>query len=77
MKKIFYRILENGLELYNLKRATEDSAGFDLVAAVNKKITLKPNTTKEKRFDGFPYGSQLRNPKSRKGPFEASGAWQF
>jgi len=45
MKKIYYKILENGLELYNLKRATEDSAGFDLVAAVNKKITLKPNTT--------------------------------
>ena len=45
MKKIFYKILENGLELYNLKKATEDSAGFDLVAAVNKKITLKPNTT--------------------------------
>ena len=45
MKKIYYKILENGLELYNLKKATEDSAGFDLVAAVNKKITLKPNTT--------------------------------
>ena len=37
MKKIFYKILENGLELYNLKKATKDSAGFDLVAAVNKK----------------------------------------
>ena len=45
MKKIYYKILENGLELYNFKWATEDSAGFDLVAAVNKKITLKPNTT--------------------------------
>ena len=45
MKKIFYRILENGLELYNLKKATKDSAGFDLVAAVNKKIPLRPNTT--------------------------------
>ena len=44
MKKIYYKILENGLELYNLKRATKDSAGFDLVAAV-KKIALKPNTT--------------------------------
>ena len=37
MKKIFYKILENGLELYNLKKATKDSAGFDLVAAVKKK----------------------------------------
>ena len=45
MKKIFYKILENGLELYDLKKATKDSAGFDLVAAVNKKIALRPNTT--------------------------------
>ena len=45
MKKIFYKILENGLELYNLKKATKDSAGFDLVVAVNKKIALRPNTT--------------------------------
>ena len=36
MKKIFYKILEMP-ELYNLKRATEDSAGFDLVAASQKK----------------------------------------
>ena len=45
MKKIYYKILENGFELYNLKKATEDSAGFDLVAAIEKKIILKPNST--------------------------------
>tara|TARA_B100000524_G_C23561325_1_gene338422 strand:- start:360 stop:803 length:444 start_codon:yes stop_codon:yes gene_type:complete len=45
MKKIYYKILENGVELYNLKKATADSAGFDLVAAINKKIILKPNST--------------------------------
>ena len=45
MKKVFYKILENGFELYNLKKATEDSAGFDLVAAIEKKIIIKPNTT--------------------------------
>ena len=45
MKKIYYKILENGFELYNLKKATEDSAGFDLVAAIDKKIIIKPNTT--------------------------------
>ncbi|MBD22748.1 MAG: dUTP diphosphatase [Alphaproteobacteria bacterium] len=45
MKKIYYKILENGVELYNLKKATTDSAGFDLVAAINKKIILKPNST--------------------------------
>ena len=37
MKKIFYKILDNGVELYNLKKATKDSAGFDLVAAIKKK----------------------------------------
>ena len=45
MKKVYYKILENGFELYNLKKATEDSAGFDLVAAIEKKIIIKPNTT--------------------------------
>ena len=45
MKKIFYKILDNGVELYNLKKATKDSAGFDLVAAIKKKIILKPNAT--------------------------------
>ena len=38
-EKIFYKILDNGVELYNLKKATKDSAGFDLVAAIKKIIT--------------------------------------
>ncbi len=45
MTKIFYKILDNGLDLYNLKKGTEDSAGFDLVAAIGEKIILKPNNT--------------------------------
>ena len=45
MKKIFYRLLDNAIELYNLKKATTDSAGFDLVAAIKKKIILKPKST--------------------------------
>ena len=45
MTKIFYKILENGTDLYNLKKGTEDSAGFDLMAAIEQKIILKPNTT--------------------------------
>ena len=45
MKKIFYKILDNGVGLYNLKKATKDSAGFDLVAAIKNKIVLKPNST--------------------------------
>ena len=28
MTKIFYKILENGTDLYNLKKGTEDSAGL-------------------------------------------------
>lgn len=46
MTKIFYKILENGTDLYNLKKGTEDSAGFDLMAAIEEKITLKPSSTK-------------------------------
>ena len=45
MTKIFYKILDNGLDLYNLRKGTEDSAGFDLVAAIDEKIILKPNNT--------------------------------
>ena len=45
MKKIFYKILDNGTEFYNLKKKTSDSAGFDLIAAIQKKIILKPNAT--------------------------------
>ena len=41
MKKIYYKILDNGGKFYNLKKATDGSAGFDLVAAIKKKIILK------------------------------------
>jgi len=36
MVKVLFKILENGTGLYNLKKATKDSAGFDLVAAVSE-----------------------------------------
>ena len=58
MTKIFYKILENGTDLYNLKKGTEDSAGFDLMAAIEEKITLKPNTT-----ELIPAGFCLEMPK--------------
>ena len=43
MNKIFFKPLPNGNNLYNLKKATMGSAGFDLVAAISEKISLKPN----------------------------------
>ena len=58
MTKIFYKILENGTDLYNLKKGTEDSAGFDLMAAIEQKIILKPNTT-----ELIPAGFCLEMPK--------------
>jgi dUTP pyrophosphatase len=58
MTKIFYKILENGTDLYNLKKGTEGSAGFDLMAAIEEKITLKPNTT-----ELIPAGFCLEMPK--------------
>ena len=52
MKKIFYRLLDNAIELYNLKKATTDSAGFDLVAAIKKKNNTKAkvNSAYSNRF---------------------------
>ena len=41
MVKILFKILENGKELYNLQKATKDSAGFDLVAAIDKDTILR------------------------------------
>ena len=40
MNKIFFKPLPNGNNLYNLKKATMGSAGFDLVAAISEKISL-------------------------------------
>ena len=43
MNKIFFKPLPNGNSLYNLKKATTGSAGFDLVAAIYDKVFLKPS----------------------------------
>ena len=40
--KIFFKSLNNGLGLYNFKKATSGSAGFDLVAAISNNINLMP-----------------------------------
>ena len=43
MNKILFKTLENGKSLYKLQKATLGSAGFDLVAAIADKKSLKPN----------------------------------
>ena len=58
MKKIYYKILDNGVEFYNLKKATDGSAGFDLIAAIKEKIILESNNTAL-----IPTGFSLQLPK--------------
>jgi len=43
MNEILFKTLVNGKGLYNLKKATIGSAGFDLVAAIEKKVFLESN----------------------------------
>ena len=45
MNEILFKTLENGKGLYKIQKATLGSAGFDLVAAILDKKTLKPNET--------------------------------
>ena len=46
MNKILFKTLNNGKTLYNLHKATSGSAGFDLVAAIEQEILIKPSETK-------------------------------
>ena len=41
MNKILFKTLDNGKDLYKPEKATLGSAGFDLVAAIPDKISLK------------------------------------
>ena len=59
MNKILFKTLKNGEDLYKLKKATRGSAGFDLVAAVFDKQSLKPQETLL-----IPCGISLELPKS-------------
>ena len=43
MKEILVKTLKNAEGLYPLKKATKNSAGFDLVAAIDKKIIIAPS----------------------------------
>ena len=42
MKKILFKQLENGKNLYQIKKATDGSAGFDLLAALGSEINIQP-----------------------------------
>ena len=46
MNKILFKHLENGKDLYHLKKATDGSSGFDLLAALPNKVILQPGETK-------------------------------
>ena len=59
MNKIRVKILKNGSKLYHLKKATEGSAGFDLIAANFDNIDLLPNSSVL-----VPCGFSLELPKS-------------
>ena len=43
MKKIFIKKHNNATDLYNIKKATLGSSGFDLLAAIETEINLQPN----------------------------------
>jgi dUTP pyrophosphatase len=45
MNEIFFKNLENGKDLYKIKKATKGSAGFDLLAALKDEIKLTPNSS--------------------------------
>ena len=59
MNKILFKTLENGKGLYKLQKAPLGSAGFDLVAAVLDKKSIKRNET-----ELIPCGFSLELPSS-------------
>ncbi len=46
MNEIYFKSLENGKDLYQIKKATEGSAGFDLLAAIDSDLSIEPGNTK-------------------------------
>ena len=43
MHQILFKYLKNGKDLYQIKKATDGSAGFDLLAAIREEIIINPN----------------------------------
>ena len=58
MHQILFKYLKNGKDLYQIKKATDGSAGFDLLAAIREEIIINPN----KSFL-IPCGFALQMPK--------------
>ncbi len=46
MNEIFFKTLENANGLYQITKATQGSAGFDLLAAIKSEIIINPGSTK-------------------------------
>ena len=40
------KFLENSKSMYDFKKATAGSAGFDLIASIKTNITIKPSKSK-------------------------------
>jgi len=59
MNEIFFKHLENGKGLYQIKKATEGSAGFDLLAATDSEIIIHPGSSML-----VPCGFSLEMPKN-------------
>ncbi len=59
MNEIFFKYLKNGKGLYQIKKATKDSAGFDLLAAIENEIRIKSGLSKL-----IPCGFSLQMPKN-------------
>ena len=45
MQKIFIKYLNGSQDLYKISKATSGSAGFDLLASVNKVLKVNPRDT--------------------------------
>ena len=57
MKHIFFKNLDNGKDLYQIKKATSGSAGFDLIAANYHDLKIKSGKT-----ELIPCGFSLQMP---------------
>lgn len=59
MNKVYIKFLKNSSKLYEIKKATEGSAGFDLISSSEKQILIKPGSSSL-----IPCGIALQMPKN-------------
>ncbi len=57
MDHIFFKNLKNGKDLYQIRKATSGSAGFDLIAAIYNEVKINPGKT-----ELIPCGFSLQMP---------------